>query len=240
MASIKPSYTVMIATHVLRRQGKSALTVTLASQQGCAPRQVQSRSLHILPTRTSMNRLCLRQAVQSTIRAFSSGKRDFYDVLGVSKGADKAEIKKAYFKQAKQFHPDTNGGDEKAAEKFKEASEAYEILSDSKKRELYDQFGHAGVDPNAGFGDGGNPFGGFDFGDGSFHFSTGGPGQHDIDPEELFEAFFGGGGRRRNRGPRPGADLQMHVNISFKEAVFGTSKDLHLRYQVRDKSGKLR
>lgn len=111
-------------------------------------------------------------------------------------------------------------------------------MSDSKKRELYDQFGHAGVDPNAGFGDGGNPFGGFDFGDGSFHFSTGGPGQHDIDPEELFEAFFGGGGRRRNRGPRPGADLQMHVNISFKEAVFGTSKDLHLRYQVRDKSGK--
>lgn len=115
-------------------------------------------------------------------------------------------------------------------------------MSDGKKRELYDQFGHAGVDPNAGFGDGGNPFAGFDFGDGSFHFSSSGPGQHDIDPEELFEAFFGGGGggRRRPRGPRPGADLQMHVDVSFKEAVFGTSKDLHLRYQVRDpKSGKV-
>ena len=111
-------------------------------------------------------------------------------------------------------------------------------MSDAKKRELYDQFGHAGVDPNAGFGDGGNPFAGFDFGDGSFRFSSSGPHQ-EIDPEELFEAFFGGGGRRRNRGPRPGADLQMHVNVSFKDAAFGTSKDLHLRYQVRDsKTGK--
>ena len=128
-------------------------------------------------------------------------------------------------------------GDEKAAEKFKEASEAYEVLSDAKQREMYDQFGHAGVDPNAGFGESGNPFGGFDFSDGSFHFSSSSGGQQ-IDPEELFEAFFGNG-RRRNRGPRPGADLQMHVNVSFKEAVFGSSKDLHLRYQVRDsKTGK--
>jgi hypothetical protein len=109
MASIKPSQTVMIAARVLRRQGKSALTATFASQQGCAPRQGQSRSLHIVPCKTSMNRPSQRHAVQSSIRAFSSGKRDFYDVLGVSKGADKAEIKKAYFKQAKQFHPDTNG-----------------------------------------------------------------------------------------------------------------------------------
>ena len=111
-------------------------------------------------------------------------------------------------------------------------------MSDDEQRKLYDQFGHAGVDPNFqqgnpfGGGAGGNPFGGFDFGDGSFHFSSsgGGPGGQ-IDPEELFDAFFGGGARRR-RGPRRGADLQMHVRLSFKEAVFGSSKDLHLRYQV--------
>jgi DnaJ-class molecular chaperone len=130
-------------------------------------------------------------------------------------------------------------GDDKADEKFKEATEAYEVLSDESQRNLYDQFGHAGVDPNSGFGQqqGGNPFGGgfpgAGFGDGSFHFSGGGGDQ--IDPDELFEAFFGGG-RRRPRGPRPGADLQMHVNISFKEAVFGMKKDLNLRYQIRDPS----
>jgi molecular chaperone DnaJ len=113
-------------------------------------------------------------------------------------------------------------------------------LSDESQRNLYDKFGHAGVDPNSGFGQqqGGNPFGGGfpggGFGDGSFHFTGGGPGDQ-IDPDELFEAFFGGG-RRRPRGPRAGADLQMHVNISFKEAVFGTNKDLHLRYQIRDPS----
>jgi molecular chaperone DnaJ len=106
-------------------------------------------------------------------------------------------------------------------------------LSDDQQRHLYDQFGHAGVDPNfqqgnpfggggGGGGGGGNPFGGggFDFGDGQ-----------QIDPEDLFDAFFGGGARRR-RGPRRGADLQMHVRLTFEEAVFGASKDLHLRYQV--------
>lgn len=177
------------------------------------------------------------------IRTFSSGgKRDFYDVLGVPRGADKGTIKKAYFKLAKEHHPDTNKGDEKAAEKFKEATEAYEILSDDKQREVYDQFGHAGVDPNSGFGQGGeNPFEGFqgmNFGDGSFHFQSSG-GMNEVDAEELFEAFFGGG-RRRPRGPRRGSDLQMHVRLNFKEAVFGASKDLHLRYQVRDsKTGQL-
>ena len=180
------------------------------------------------------------------VRALSSGsKKDFYDVLGVARGSDKGTIKKAYFKLAKQYHPDTNKDDEKAADKFKEVTEAYEVLSDDKQRELYDQFGHAGVDPNSGFGGGGpggmggNPFGGaggfegFNFGDGSFHFSGGGPGGQEIDPEELFDAFFGAG-RRRPRGPRRGADLQMHVRLSFMEAVFGSSQDLHLRYQVRN------
>ncbi|KAL7532669.1 hypothetical protein ACHAXR_004773 [Thalassiosira sp. AJA248-18] len=181
----------------------------------------------------------------TTARAFSSAsKRDFYDVLSVGKGADKGEIKKAYFKLAKKYHPDTNKDDKTAADKFKEATEAYEVLSDQKSRELYDTYGHAGVDPNAGFGQGGgggNPFegfqgfSGFSGGDGSFHFSSS-SNQQEIDPEELFEAFFGGGtGRRRNRGPRKGADLQMHVRLTFQEAVQGVKKDLHLRYQIHNK-----
>ena len=186
----------------------------------------------------------------SSVRHFSSGsqKRDFYEVLGVSRSATKAEIKKSYYKLAKQYHPDSNKGDDKAADKFKEVTEAYEILSDDEQRQRYDQFGHAGVDPSfagGGFGGpgGGDPFagfgqgaGGFNFGDGSFHFSSnmgGGPGgQAEIDPEELFDMFFGGGRRSRPRGPRRGSDLQMHVKLSFKEAVFGAKKDLHLRYQT--------
>jgi DnaJ-class molecular chaperone len=110
-------------------------------------------------------------------------------------------------------------------------TEAYECLSDDKQRERYNQYGHAGVDPN--FQEaGGN--GGFNFRDGGFHSSGGGP---ELDPEELFDMFFGGGGRRRRpRGPQRGADLQMHVRLSFQEAVFGASKDLHLRYQTMDQS----
>lgn len=136
--------------------------------------------------------------------------------------------------------------DKAAAEKFKEATEAYEVLSDEKQRQLYDQFGHAGVDPNTGFGaggpGGGNPFSGFEGfsgfsgGDGSFHFSS--SNQQEIDPEELFEAFFGMGNdnrRRRNRGPRRGADLQMQVRLSFQEAMAGRKKDLKLRYQVHNR-----
>lgn len=188
------------------------------------------------------------------MRPFSSGaKEDLYKTLGVSKSADKGEIKKAYFELAKKYHPDTNKDDANAEVKFKEVTAAYEVLSDPEQRQLYDQFGHAGVDPNfqAGggnpFGGAGNPFGGaggMNFNDGSFHFSSGGGGsQGEIDPEELFDMFFGsgqGGRSRRNRGPRRGADLQMHVRVSFKEAVFGTKKDLHLRYQVQDRgSGQI-
>jgi molecular chaperone DnaJ len=114
-------------------------------------------------------------------------------------------------------------------EKFREVTEAYEVLSDDKQREMYNQFGHAGVDPNfqSNDGGGGNPFGG-----GGFDFGGGG---QQMDQEDLFDMFFGdqsGRGRRRNRGPRRGADLQMHVRLTFKEAVFGASKDLNLRYQV--------
>jgi molecular chaperone DnaJ len=123
--------------------------------------------------------------------------------------------------------------DKSAESKFKEATEAYEVLSDDKQRELYNQYGHAGVDPN--FSEG-NPFQ-----DGSFHFTSSSNGI-ELDPADLFDMFFGssGGGRRRqSRGPRPGADLQMQVNLSFKEAVFGASKDLNLKYEtVNRKTGE--
>lgn len=116
-------------------------------------------------------------------------------------------------------------------------TEAYEVLSDDKQRQLYDQYGHAGVDPSFQQGGGGNPFEGFNFHqDGGFHFHQqggGGAGGPELDPEDLFDMFFGSGGRsRRPRGPRRGADLQMHVQLTFQEAVFGASKDLHLRYQT--------
>lgn len=170
-------------------------------------------------------------------RTFST-KADFYQTLGVPKNADKATIKKAYFKLAKKYHPDTNKDDATASDKFKEVTEAYEVLSDDKQRELYDTYGHAGIDPNSGFQNaGGNPFGGFDFGggNGTFHFHSSGGGAGQIDPEDLFDAFFGGGARRQ-RGPRRGSDLQMHLNLKFDEAVFGCKKDLHVRYQIRDPS----
>lgn len=139
-----------------------------------------------------------------------STKRDYYDVLGVSKSADATEIKKAYRKLAMKYHPDKNQGDKEAEEKFKEINEAYEVLSDETKRRNYDQFGHEGVN-GQGFGGaggfGGQGFGGFDdiFGD-------------------IFGDMFGGGfggGRPRRRGPERGADIRQRVNISFEEAAFG-------------------
>ena len=139
-------------------------------------------------------------------------KRDYYEVLGVDRGADDATIKKAYRKLAKKYHPDANPGDKEAEVKFKEASEAYAVLSDADKRRQYDQFGHAAFEN----GGGGAGAGGFDFS--GFDFSGFG---------DIFGDFFGGGSRRQqNNGPMKGANLRASVRITFEEAVFGCKKEL--------------
>ena len=148
-------------------------------------------------------------------------KRDYYEVLGVSKSASDDEIKKAYRKKAKQYHPDLNPGDAEAEAKFKEANEAYEVLSDSQKKARYDQFGHAGVDPNYGAGGGGAYGGGF--GGGGFDFG---------DLGDIFGSFFGGGfggGRQANpNAPQKGETIQTRVTISFEEAAKGCKRTVDI------------
>lgn len=155
-------------------------------------------------------------------------KRDYYEVLGVSKSASDDEIKKAYRKLAIKYHPDKNPGDKEAEEKFKEATEAYEVLNDKQKRARYDQFGHAGVGGNAGnpFG-GGNPFGqdgNFNFNGQSFRFDFGGGAPGGLD-DILGDLFGFGGGARRRRAMR-GQDFETQVIVDFKEAVFGTTREI--------------
>lgn len=144
-------------------------------------------------------------------------KRDYYEVLGVDKSASDEEIKKAYRKQAKKYHPDLHPGDTEAETKFKEAAEAYEVLSDKDKKARYDQFGHAGVDPNFNAG-GGNPFGqgfgGFDFGDLGDIFGS------------MFGGGFGGGGGRNPNAPRRGTDVEVNIVLSFEEAAKGCKKQI--------------
>ena len=143
-------------------------------------------------------------------------KRDYYEVLGVAKNASDAELKKAYRKLAKKYHPDVNPGDKNAEAKFKEATEAYTVLSDPEKRRQYDQFGHAAFE-NGGGGAGG--FGGFDFNSADMSDIFG----------DIFGDLFGGGSRRRaNNGPMKGANLRARVNITFEEAVFGCDKELDI------------
>ncbi len=141
-------------------------------------------------------------------------KRDYYEVLGVSKEASADEIKKAYRKLAKKYHPDMNPGNAEAEQKFKEANEAYDVLSDSDKKAKYDAYGHAAFDPAAGGGAGGG-FGGF-----------GGFG--DVDLGDIFSSFFGGGssGSSRRNGPMRGEDINVRVTLSFEEAVFGVKKEI--------------
>ena len=152
-------------------------------------------------------------------------KRDLYEVLGVSKDASDTDIKRAYRKLSKQYHPDINK-EAGAEEKFKEIAEAYEILSDSQKRAAYDQYGHASYDPNSGFSGGG--FGGFE-GFGGFG-GQGFSGSYTGGFEDIFDTFFGGGGGRRgNRAnmPRQGADLQYVMDLTFEEAIFGKEEVIH-------------
>ena len=147
----------------------------------------------------------------------AENKRDYYEVLGVQKSASAEEIKRAYRKAAMKYHPDRNPGDKEAEAKFKEVGEAYEVLSDDGKRQRYDQFGFAGVDPNYGAGAGGyggSGFGGFggfgDFGD-------------------IFSEFFGGGSSRGGAGqnaPRRGENIMSHLELTFEEAAFGCEKEV--------------
>jgi len=154
-------------------------------------------------------------------------KRDFYEVLGVSKGVSDDELKKAYRKLAKKYHPDVNPGDKEAEKRFKEINEAYEVLSDKEKRDRYDQFGHAGVDPNFGAG--------------------GGTGFEDFDLGSIFENIFGGGfggfsggGARasRHNAPQRGESVRVSVMLSFEEAAFGCEKEISInRTEKCDKCG---
>ncbi len=149
----------------------------------------------------------------------SNDKRDYYEVLGVSKDATEAEIKSAFRKKAKEFHPDLNKDNPAAAEKFKEAQEAYEVLSDESKRKMYDQYGHAGVSGSAGSGFSG--FGGAGFSASDFDFG------------DIFDNIFGGGfgfgsgSSTKSRATR-GSDLLMRIDLTFEEAIYGCEKDIKL------------
>ena len=145
----------------------------------------------------------------------ADNKRDYYEVLGVQKGASEDEIKKGYRRMAKEYHPDLHPGDAEAEAKFKEVNEAYEVLSDSDKKARYDQYGHAGVDPNFGAGAGWGGGASWDVGD--------------IDLGDIFSSFFGGGGRSRRsnpNAPRRGGDAAAAVTISFEEAAAGCRKQV--------------
>ena len=136
-------------------------------------------------------------------------KRDYYEVLGVSKGADEKEVKKAYRRVAMKYHPDRNPDDPDAEDKFKEATEAYDVLMDSEKRAAYDQYGHAGVDPNMGGGG---------FGGGNFSDIFG----------DVFGDIFGGGGGGGRGGPQRGSDLRYTLDISLEDAVKGTTVEIRV------------
>lgn len=142
-------------------------------------------------------------------------KRDYYEVLGVDRSADDDKIKKAYRQLAKKYHPDLNPGDADAEAKFKEVGEAYAVLSDPEKKQIYDQYGHEGLDPSMGGGQGfGGGFGGFDFGD----------------IGDIFGSFFGGGGRsERRNGPRKGDDVTSRVSIILEEAAFGCKRNIEYK-----------
>ncbi|KAL3153878.1 hypothetical protein ABBQ32_013448 [Trebouxia sp. C0010 RCD-2024] len=207
-------------------------------QRACPPlRGTWCNSLPICELETLPNHV--RTTMQSCCHAVSYAKRDFYEVLGVSKTAPDSEIKKAYYKLAKQYHPDSNKGDEKAQRKFQEVSEAYDTLKDSKKRSLYDRVGPEGMDN----------MGGFD-GDHGFQGAQGFGGFRQASPEEytdLFENVFGGRGggmgsfaslfeQQRQQQRMRGPDLHVQVRISLREAAEGVSRTMQIPF--RGISGK--
>jgi DnaJ-class molecular chaperone len=168
-------------------------------------------------------------------------KRDYYEVLGVARGASEAEIKKAYRRLARKLHPDVNPGDKAAQKRFQEVQEAYEVLKDEEKRRAYDRFGHAGPGAGPGFGGGGPGFdpraaGGFGGGFGgqggtpfeSFHFESG-------DLGDIFGNLFGGRRGGRPAGPQPGGDLRAEIEVPFRDAVLGGTASLALR---RERGGR--
>lgn len=140
-------------------------------------------------------------------------KRDYYEVLGVSKDASEGDIKKAYRKVAKECHPDLNPDDKEAEQRFKEASEAYEVLTNPEKKAQYDQFGHEGMNGQGGFGGFGGGFSGGGFGD-IF--------------EDIFDMFGGSAGGSRRQGPTRGSDIKYGINITFEEAAFGVEKEVKI------------
>ena len=159
-----------------------------------------------------------------------ASKRDYYEVLGVDKNASEAEIKRAYRKVAKKYHPDMNPGDKTAEQKFKEATDAYNILSDPEKRKLYDQYGHAAFEQGAGGFNGGG-FGGFDFG-GDMGDIFG----------DIFGGMFGGGSRggaRQANRPTQGAHVRARIHVTFEEAVFGTSKKIEITLKEYERLGSV-
>ncbi|DAZ93349.1 TPA: hypothetical protein N0F65_011875, partial [Lagenidium giganteum] len=202
------------AVHTTRVASKSC--VLLLRRAGAAGLR---RELHARPNARSLLFLTQSDCRPQQRAAFHStpvsnqAKRDYYDILGVSRDASKADIKKKYYQMAKKYHPDTNKDDPNAAKKFAEATEAWEILGNDEKRQKYDAYGHAGVDENGGFGQRGpGDFQGFE----------------DIFASMFGEQAFGGRHRRAANQPQRGADMQVNVTLSFMEAVKGTVRDLHL------------